>query len=118
MNAVLSFTLPTEQIVAVNLNLRDPKAAHLLERLAGATGEGQRRAEIEQRTYHMGSKPTLGLDYDDRLTARLGCCASVAYDYLSMEHKRGGIRHTRLGKKYHITERAVREWEGDMKAAA
>lgn len=113
--SALSFTLPAEQIVAVNLNLRDPKAAHLLEKLAAATGEGQRRAEIENRTYHMGSKPTPGLGYDDRLTARLGCCASVAYDYLGL--KRGGLRHLRLGKKYHITERAVREFEGDLTAA-
>jgi hypothetical protein len=110
--STLTFTLPTEQIVAVNLDLRNPNTAHLLERLAAATGEGQRRAEIENRTYHMGSKPTPGLDYNDRLTVRLGCCAKVAYDYLNLEHKRGGIRHTRMGKKYHITERAVREWEG------
>ena len=116
MEPTLSFTLPTQQIVAVNLNLRDPKAAHLLERLAIATGLGKQQAEIENRTYHMGSKPTLGLGYDDRLTTRLGCCASVAYDYLGLT--RGGIRHTRLGKKYHITERAVREFEGDVKAAA
>lgn len=113
----LSFTLPTEQIVAVNLNLRDPKAAHLLEQLAAATGEGQRRAEIANRTYHMGSKPTPGVGYDDRLTTRLGCCASVAYDYLNLDAKRGGIRHTRLGKKYHVTERAVRDFEGDSMPA-
>jgi len=118
MNTALSLTIAPEQIVAVNLNLHDLRTWQQLERLAAATGEGQRRAEIENRTYHMGSKPTLGLDYDDRLTVRLGCCASSAYDYLGLEPKHGGIRHTRMGKKYHITERAVREWEGDMKAAA
>jgi hypothetical protein len=112
-DAALSLTLPQDQIVAVNLNLRDPKAAHLLERIALAQGEGQRRAEIENRTYHMGAKPTPGLDYDDRLTVRLKCCATVAYGYLDTPEKRGGLRHTRLGKKYHVTERAVRDFEGD-----
>jgi hypothetical protein len=26
---------------------------------------------------------------------------------------RGGLRHRRIGKKYHVTESAVREWEGE-----
>jgi hypothetical protein len=76
-----------------------------------------RRAEIEQRTYHMGKTPTMGKDYDDRLTARLDCSPTTAYAYLALAEHRGGIRHRRLGKKYHITERAVREWEGDPIAA-
>jgi hypothetical protein len=79
--------------------------------------EGHRRAEIEQRTYHMGKIPTLGKDYDDRLTARLGCSPTTAYLYLGLSEHRGGIRHRRFGKKYHITERAVRAWEGDDVAA-
>lgn len=79
---------------------------------------GQRRAEIEVRVYHMGAEPTPGLGYDDRLTVRLGCSANTAYKYLGLPEHRGGIRHRRLGKKYHVTERALREWEGDLKAAA
>jgi hypothetical protein len=78
-----------------------------------AEAAGRARAEIEQRTYHMGKKPTLGKDYDDRLTARLGCSPTTAYLYLGLAEHRGGIRHRRFGKKYHITERALREWEGD-----
>jgi hypothetical protein len=70
-------------------------------------------AEIEQRTYHIGTKPTLGKNYDDRLTVRLGCSPTTAYTYLGLPEHRGGIRHRRLGKKYHVTERAIREWEGD-----
>jgi hypothetical protein len=78
-----------------------------------AQAAGRTRVEIEQRTYHMGTKPTPGLDYDDRLTARLKCSPNTAYKYLSLPEHRGGIRHRRLGKKYHVTERAIREWEGD-----
>ena len=118
MEPTLSFTLPTQQIVAVNLNLADPRAAKLLERIAAATGEGQRRAEIENRTYHLGSKPTLGLEYDDRLVTRLKCCLSTAYAYLELPVGKGGLRHTRLGKKYLVTEHAVRAFLGDLQAAA
>jgi hypothetical protein len=78
-----------------------------------AEAAGRARAEAEQRTYHMGTKPTLGLDYDDRLTARLKCSLTTAYTYLGLPEHRGGIRHRRFGKKYHVTERAIREWEGD-----
>jgi hypothetical protein len=72
------------------------------------------RAEIEQRTYHMGQKPTLGKDYDDRLTVRLGIAPTTAYYYLGLPEHQGGIRHRRFGKKYHVTERAIRKWEGDL----
>jgi hypothetical protein len=47
--------------------------------LKEAEAAGHRRAEIEQRTYHMGKKPTLGKDYDDRLTARLGCSPTTTW---------------------------------------
>ena len=83
-----------------------------------AEAAGKRRAEIENQTYHMGQKPTLGLDYDNRLTVRLGCSPTTAYFYLGLPEHLGGIRHRRLGKKYHITERAIREWEGDAKKQA
>jgi hypothetical protein len=78
-----------------------------------AQATGHRRAEIEQRTYHMGTKPTPGKDYDDRLTVRMDFSPTTAYYYLGLPEHRGGIRHRRFGKKYHITERALREWEGD-----
>ncbi len=77
--------------------------------LKEAEAAGRHRAEIEQRTYHMGRKSTAGKDYDDRLTARLDCSPTTAYAYLALPEHRGGIRHRRLGKKYHVMERAVRE---------
>jgi hypothetical protein len=70
--------------------------------------------EVFIRTYHMGCKPTSGINYDDRLTARLKCSATTAYKYLELPVKRGGLRHARLGKKYLVTEQAVRDWLGDL----
>lgn len=90
--------------------------------IEAARAEGQRRAELASalltRTYHMGQKQTLGKDYDDRLTVRLGVSPTTAYAYLALAEKKGGIRHRRFGKKYHVTERALQEWEGDLKAQA
>ena len=83
-----------------------------------AQATGQRRAEIEARTYHMGAKATPGLDYDNRLTVRLDCSPTTAYKYLGLPEHRGGIRHRRLGKKYYVTELALREWAGDTRLAA
>lgn len=81
--------------------------------LKEAEALGQRRAEIENRTYHAGEKPTAGREYDDRLITRLGCSQNTLYRYLALPVHRGGIRHRRFGKKIHVTERAIREWEGD-----
>jgi hypothetical protein len=79
---------------------------------------GRERERLLLRTYHMGTKPTLGLDYDDRLTTRLNCCSSTAYAYLGLyQTDPAGLRHTRAGKKYLISEQAVREWLGDFKAS-
>lgn len=77
-----------------------------------------RRADIEARRYLMATEPTPGLDYDDRLTVRLGMSATTVYKYLALPEHRGGIRHRRMGKKYYVTELALREWAGDLKAAA
>jgi excisionase family DNA binding protein len=74
------------------------------------------REEVLMRVYHMGTKPTVGLSYDDRLFKRIRCSSHTAYSYLKLSGKRGGIRHTRVGSKYLITEQAVREWLGDMPA--
>ncbi|RZJ90631.1 MAG: hypothetical protein EOO60_08755 [Hymenobacter sp.] len=70
---------------------------------------GRQRAEIEQRTYHLGAKATLGKGYDDRLIVRLGYSPTTAYAYLGLLEHRGSIRHRRLGEKYHVTERAIRK---------
>jgi hypothetical protein len=110
-------TLDTGQILAVTLNLNTVTDRQLLVDIAAAQVAAEvlakQRAEIETRTYHMGKKATAGLDYDDRLTRRLKCSPSTAYAYLSLPVKEGGLRNRRIGKKYHITERAIREWEGE-----
>ncbi len=109
----LQLTLDTGQILEVALRLQTVTERQLLVDIAAAQAEGARRAEVENRTYHMGTKATAGLDYNDRLTVRIGCSSSTAYLYLNLSVHRGGLRHRRIGKKYHVTERAVREWEGE-----
>jgi hypothetical protein len=113
-NHALQLTLDTGQILAVTLNLHTSTDRQLLIAIAAAQAQAKQRAEIENRTYHMGTKSTAGLDYDDRLTMRLKCCAATAYTYLALTAQNGGLRHTRLGKKYHITERDVRRFEGEL----
>jgi hypothetical protein len=115
MNATLQLAQAIERIL-LSQQPAQPQALDIEARKAEA--EGRELAAIANRTYHMGAKPTPGLTYDDRLTTRLGCGSTTAYLYLSQPEHRGGIRHQRLGKKYHITERAVRDWEGDNKAQA
>jgi hypothetical protein len=114
----LTITLSTDQMEPALLN--DSVIERVIERILAIAGErftvAKASAEIANRIYHMGKKPTPGLDYDDRLTTRLGCSPTTAYLYLALAEHRGGIRHRRLGKKYHVTERAVRDWEGDTKS--
>jgi hypothetical protein len=109
----LQLTLDTGQILGVTLRLHTITERQLLVDIAAAQAEGKQRAEIENRTYHMGKKVTASLDYDDRLTTRLKCSPTTAYAYLSLPVKRGGLQHRRFGKKYHVTERAVRSFEGE-----
>jgi hypothetical protein len=92
--------------------------AEILKNQQVVDAAAKAEAEVTTRTYHMGSKQTLGLDYDDRLTTRLKCSLSTAYAYLELAVHQGGLRHARLGKKYLVTELAVREFLGDIKAAA
>jgi hypothetical protein len=42
-------------------------------------------AELVNRTYHMGSKPTPGRGYNDRLTAPTGLSATTCYEYLRLD---------------------------------
>ena len=109
----LTLTLATGQVLAVALNLNTIADQRLLTSIAFEQARGAHAAEIENRTYHLGTKPTAGLDYDDRLTARLKCCSKTAYSYLELPVTRGGLAHRRLGKKYHVTERDVRRFEGE-----
>ena len=116
MMTALSLTLSTQQVLAVSLNLNTVTDRKLLVDIAAAQRGAEKAAEIEQRIYHAGTKATAGLDYDDRLSARLGCCTKTVYAYLDLFPKAGGLRHTRLGKKYHVTERDVRRFEGEQAA--
>jgi hypothetical protein len=72
------------------------------------------REEILMRVYHMGSKPTPGIGYDDRLVVRLKCSSGTVYRYLDLPIKRGGLRHARMGSKYLVIEQAIRECLGDI----
>jgi excisionase family DNA binding protein len=53
------------------------------------------------------------------LGRRLKCGKTKAYELLLAyeEGKEGGIRHKRIGNKYIISEKAVREWLGDLPTA-
>ena len=93
------------------LRLSKPSEQELLNTVARQYGETKAAAEVANRTYHMGSTPTAERGYDDRLTTRLGQCATTCYKYLGLPVERGGLRHARLGKKYHVTEQDVRDFE-------
>ena len=114
--SALSLTLDTGHIT--NVTVSEPAHLQVLTELAVA----QRRLEVLgnllSRTYHLGTQPTPGLGYDDRLTTRLKCGHNMAYGYLMLSVKEGGLRHTRMGKKYVVTEEAVRDFFGDSRAAA
>jgi hypothetical protein len=114
MDAALTLNLSTGQVLQVSLS--EPAHLRLLTAVAVEKAQAQAAAEVATRTYHMGTKPTPGLGYDDRLTTRIKCCATSCYTYLDLPVQRGGLRHQRIGKKYLITEQAVREWLGDAEA--
>jgi hypothetical protein len=111
----LTLTLATGQVLAVALNLNTIADQRLLTSIVFEQARGTQAAEIENRTYHLGTKATPGLDYDDRLTTRLKCSHTMAYAYLALPVGKGGLRHRRLGKKYIVTEQAVRDFLGDSK---
>lgn len=75
----------------------------------------QAEAEVPTRTYVQSPKQSPDKKYDDRLHIRLGCGKTKAYELLKRfeEGKEGGLRHQRIGKKYIVTEQAVREYFGD-----
>jgi hypothetical protein len=70
--------------------------------------------EISVRTYHLGTKPTLGRGYDDCLSARLGPSRPTLMAAIELWKqfggKRGGRAHVRGGKKYWVSGQACREW--------
>jgi hypothetical protein len=103
-NAILSLSQPREmEVIKV-------AALHYADRLA--------EAELANRNYHLGTKPTPGRNYDDRLTMRLGLSATTCYEYLRLDPKRGGLVGEQKGTKWIVTEEAVRAFEGRKKQAA
>jgi hypothetical protein len=114
--APLSLTLDTGHIA--NITLSEPDHLRVLTARAVEEKRLEVIANLLTRTYHLGTQPTPGLGYDDRLTTRLKCGHNMAYSYLMLAVGEGGLRHIRMGKKYVVTEEAVRDFFGDSKAAA
>ncbi len=122
MATALTVQLFPAQVAAV--------ASYLLENPEQARAYGLAPAEAgvpiptnpETWTYHLGTEPTPGRGYDDRLTVRLGVSRSTIMAELDLWRahagKLGGLRHALGGKKYWVSELACREWLGDAKAAA
>lgn len=111
MSPSLTLNLATNQVLAVTLS--EPNHLRLLTAVAVARALEKQDADRLERTYHMGAKPTPGLDYDDRLLKRLKKSENTVYAYLGLAVQDGGLRHKRTGKSYTVTEQAVQEFLGD-----
>ncbi|SFP79593.1 hypothetical protein [Hymenobacter arizonensis] len=110
-NVPITLTLVSGQVLAVTLS--NPSEARVLADVAAAIGAARATAEVGIRTYHLGTRPTPGRGYDDRLTMRMGCGRTKIRGLLALSPRRGGLRHQRVGRKYIVSEAAVREWFGD-----
>ena len=94
------------------LSLSQPREMELLRVAAAQLGDRLAAAALENRTYHMGTKPTTGRAYDDRLTDRTGLSATTCYELLKLGGKRGGLDGRQVGNRWYVTEEAVRAFEG------
>ncbi|MGI4862398.1 MAG: hypothetical protein ACRYFZ_00630 [Janthinobacterium lividum] len=112
---------PAQVAAVASYLLANPEQARAYG-LAPAESGVPLAADAETRTYHLGTEPTGGRGYDDRLTVRLGLSRSTIMAELTLWReyggKRGGLRHMLGGTKYWVSEQACREWMGDRKAAA
>jgi hypothetical protein len=121
MLPTLTLPLVPAQLAAVaSFFLANPSVAQVYG-LAPADAEPQAAATCSDpltQRYHLLPEPTPGLNYDDRLPLRLGCSSDKAYEYVNTPPSHGGLRCKRLGKRIVVTEQAVREFLGDIKAAA
>jgi len=109
-----TITLLPAQVAAV--------ASFLLENPAVARAYGLAPAEAgapladrpETRTYHLGTAPTPGRGYDDRLTMRLGPSRTKLMEELSLwtqfGGRRGGLPHKRVGTSYWVSETDCRAY--------
>jgi hypothetical protein len=116
----LSLTLASSQVLHVHMS--EPAERLTYEALAKHQLALDKQAAELAKTYQLGTEPTPGRGYDDRLTLRLGLCRSTILAELHLWRdfagKRGGLRHVSAGKKYVVSEQAVREYLTDLKAAA
>ena len=97
------------------LTLSEPRELEVIKLAAVTYADRLAEAELANRNYHMGTRPTPGRNYDDRLTIRLGFSATTCYEYLRLDAKRGGLAGRQVGTKWLITEEAVRDFEGRRK---
>jgi hypothetical protein len=77
------------------------------------TGYTTANAEYLRRTYHFGEEATPGLDYDDRISARLNLSKKEMKEWLDSPQFEE-VPITRLGSRVVITERGVHELLGDL----
>ncbi|TGE23499.1 helix-turn-helix domain-containing protein [Hymenobacter metallicola] len=87
----------------VGLSLTSPQEKYILGLAAAAQASEEAKFKILSRRYTLSDERTEGLDYDDRLHERLGCCKNTAYALL----RANAIRHQRMGKKIVVSESAV-----------
>ncbi|MGI4735547.1 MAG: hypothetical protein ACRYG7_10250 [Janthinobacterium lividum] len=116
MEPSLTVTLTSGQVLAVTLS--GPAEAQVLAKIVAERAGLLVAAEVETRTYHLGTLPTANRGYDDRLTVRLGISRTTLLDMLHLWRDfaghRGGLRHVMAGKKYWVSELACREWLTDI----
>jgi hypothetical protein len=124
-----SLTFATQQILHVQVS--EPTDVESIERLLMHRQQleyelARQRQQLEmeaaelRKTYHLGTEPTPGRGYDDRLTMRTGRSRSTLMDELALWEefagRRGGLPHTRSGSKYWVSEPDCREYVNAKKA--
>jgi hypothetical protein len=116
----LTLTLATQQVLHVHMS--DPQERMTYEALAKHQLSLDKEAAELAKTYHLGTEPTPGRGYDDRLTVRLGPSRPTLIAAMELWQqfggKRGGLDHFMGGKKYWVTEEACRDWMRQKTKAA
>ena len=105
--------LPTQVAAVASFFLENPILARAYG-LAPAEVGAPLPDSPETRTYHLGTTPTPGRGYDDRLTVRLGPSRSKLMEELALwtqfGGKRGGLPHKRVGTSYWVSEADCRAY--------
>lgn len=79
-----------------------------------AKAAAQVETEWMSRTYHFGDEQTPGLPYDDRFSVRMALTGDDLKEFMNTPEQFGRLRHTKIGSRIVVTERAIREWLGDI----